>query len=168
VTADDRTYGGASHDGKDPDLLAVMVDGDGDGDGVRDDAVAFADEADLGDREPHNPDEALRWQAELAGYLIPLYATDGTCVVATFTVGEPASDAMAVVAAQAPPGAVQQEVSGPITVEGDCPFLDGPSPRRRQLGGSTSRCASTESDRRLRGLPAAAPEGASFHVWARE
>lgn len=125
VTADGRTYGGASRDGENPDLLAVMVDGDGDG--TRDDAVAFANTADLNADAVTNPDHPLQgWQDAPSGYLIPLYSTDGTSVVATFTSGEPEPDAMAVVAEQAPPGAARQEVSGSIIVEGDCPYLDGP------------------------------------------
>jgi hypothetical protein len=125
VTADGRTYGGASRDGDNPDLLAVAVDGDGDG--TRDDAVAFANTADLNADGATNPDHPLQgWRDAPNGYLIPLYATDGTTVVATFASGEPESDAMAVVAEQAPPGAVRQEVSGSITVEDDCPYLDGP------------------------------------------
>jgi hypothetical protein len=125
VTADGRTYGGGARNrnADQPDLLAVMVDGDGDG--TRDDAVAFASMSDFDPDMTTNPQDPLHgWADAPTGYTIPLYGIDGTTVVATYTTETPGPDARAVVSAAAPPGAVTEKVSGPITVDGDCPYLN--------------------------------------------
>lgn len=127
VTDDGRTYGGASRDrdAAQPDLLAVMVDGDGDG--TRDDAVAFASMADFDPDMTNNPQDPLHgWSDAPTGYTIPLYGIDGTTIVATYTTETPGPDATAVVSAAAPPGAVTEHMAGPITVNGDCPYLNTP------------------------------------------
>jgi hypothetical protein len=100
---------------------------DGDGDGTRDDAVAFASMSDFDPDMTTNPDDPLHgWADAPTGYTIPLYGIDGTTVVATYITETPGPDARAVVSAAAPPGAVSEQVSGPISIDGDCPYLNAP------------------------------------------